>query len=187
MCFLLGLIRGTKTKPKGAVMESDWEKAIEFVLKMEGGHVNDPNDPGGETKYGISKKAYPNVDITNLTLDEAKKIYKRDYWDQCHCDELPTGFAISIMDMAVNMGTGKAKRLLQTVLEVGVDGIIGPITVSAAHKARDWRVKKFLAGRLVEYTRIINKNPNLMVFANNWSYRVVSLTVLLYGGNDGRA
>lgn len=159
-------------------MNSDWEKAIAFVLKMEGDYTLDPNDPGGETKYGISHKAYPSLDIKNLTIEQAKEIYQRDYWQACRCDELPSGFALCVFDTAVNQGVGKAKRILQMALEVDVDGIIGDKTISAAFKAKPSRVKKYLAIRLAEYARLMAHNNDLLVFAINWSYRVLSLAQL---------
>jgi lysozyme family protein len=164
-------------------MNTDWEKAIAFVLKMEGDYTLDPNDPGGETRYGISKKAYPNLDITNLTLGEAKEIYRRDYWQACRCDELPSGFALIVFDTAVNQGVGKAKRLLQIALEVEVDGVIGDKTIAAAFKASQYRIKKYLAERLASYARLMADNKALLVFATNWSYRVIALaeTVLIGG------
>jgi len=164
-------------------MNDDWPRAIEFVLKMEGGETaeNDPNDPGGLTKFGISQKAYPALDIKNLTLDQAKDIYRRDYWQACECDGLPTPFAIAVFDTAVNQGVNKAKRLLQIALDVNVDGIIGPKTITAAFKAEPYRVKKFLAERLAEYARLMAGNQNLLVFAVGWSYRVISLAQLVLG------
>lgn len=156
-------------------MIEDWEPAIEFVLRMEGGYGIDPNDPGGETNFGISKKAYPATDIKNLTVDEAKAIYHRDFWMPCHCDDLPTAFAISVFDCAVNQGASKARRILQMVLGVEVDGNIGPDTLAAAAKATHVQVKKYLAERLAEYMRIIVNNNKLLVFAENWSYRIISL------------
>ena len=67
---------------------ADFEKAVEFVLRMEGGYVNDPKDPGGETNFGIAKKSYPGVDIKNLTEEQAEEIYKRDYWEKYNIGEL---------------------------------------------------------------------------------------------------
>ena len=167
-------------------MESDWPKAIEFVLKMEGEYTMDPNDPGGETKYGISKKAFPNLDIKNLTVEDAKKIYRIEYWDACSCDDLPTAFAISAFDMAVNQGVTKAKRTLQMALGVDVDGIIGPVTMAVAAGADRYRVKKYLALRLAEYARTMSDNHKLLGYALNWSYRVLSLAdlVLINAGAD---
>lgn len=157
------------------IMRTDWDKAIEFVLKMEGEYTLDPDDPGGETMYGISKKAYPSINIKSLTIDEAKAIYLRDYWIPCNCDDLPTAFAVCVFDTAVNMGTGKAKRMLQMALDVEVDGIIGSETLSAASRAGRSRVRKYLALRLAEYARIMATNINLLKYSLNWSYRVLHL------------
>lgn len=160
-------------------MNEDWGTAIDFVLKQEGGYTLDPNDPGGETNFGISHKAYPHVDIANLTIDQAKDIYLKDYWQACQCDQLPRPFAISVFDTAVNQGTGVAARLLQISLGVQVDGVIGSKTIAAAFKADPHKIKKFLAERLAAYSRLMAANTNLLVYAVNWSYRVISLTELV--------
>jgi len=89
-----------------------FESAIEFSLKWEGGYSNNPSDPGGETKYGISKRAHPDVDIKNLTLDDAKEIYRKEYWDATGCGNLPEPLDMVVFDTAVNMGTGRANVLL---------------------------------------------------------------------------
>lgn len=162
-------------------MNTDWEKAIDFVLKMEGGAEgeNDPNDPGGYTKFGISSKAYPNLDIKNLTVDQAKEIYRNDYWNACRCDELPSSLAISVFDTAVNQGTSKARRLLQVALGVIADGVIGEQTITAAHKADKRTARKFLAERLAAYANTMAKNQGLLVYAVNWSNRVLALSELI--------
>lgn len=98
---------------------NNFDKAIEFVLKWEGGYVNHPDDPGGETKYGISKRAYPDLDVANLTLDDAKVIYKRDYWDKAECDGLETHLAMIVFDTAVNCGVNKAKEFFKKAKEDG--------------------------------------------------------------------
>ena len=133
-------------------MNVDFEKSVEFTLKMEGGSSveNDPNDPGGKTKYGISQKAFPNLNIDTLTLEEAKEIYRKNYWQACRCDELPFEFAVCVFDTAVNQGVNKAKRLLQIALGVTVDGVIGDKTIAAAFKAGPTLVRKFLAYRMAE-------------------------------------
>ncbi len=164
-------------------MNSDWPAAIQFVLRMEGEYTLDPKDPGGETKWGISKKSYPSLDILNLTVEQAKEIYQRDFWAACSCDDLPTVFACVVFDTAVNQGTTKAKRILQMTLGVDVDGIIGPKTIAAAAKADPRLAKKFLAYRMAEYIRTITKNNDLMAFAVNWSYRVLSLWELVFDLN----
>ena len=68
-------------------------KSLNFVLKWEGEYSNDPSDPGGETKYGISKRAYPELDIKSLTKEDAARIYYRDYWQPLDCDSRPDDLA----------------------------------------------------------------------------------------------
>lgn len=162
-------------------MKTDWDKAIQFVLTIEKSDTveNDPNDPGGTTKYGISQRSYPHIDIPTLTIDQAKMLYRRDFWEPCGCDELPSAFAIATFDCAVNQGMGPAKRLLQIALDIEVDGVIGPKTIAAAFKAEPWIVKKLLALRLSEYFKLMTAKPNLQRYATNWCYRVVSLAELI--------
>lgn len=94
---------------------SDFDRAFHLIVGEEGGYVNDPHDPGGETNYGISKRAYPNEDIKNLTLERARQIYERDYWRAADCDLLPWGEAVLVFDCAVNQGIGKAKQIHERV------------------------------------------------------------------------
>ena len=91
-----------KEEPKES--SKTFEDALKFVLKWEGGYSNDPNDPGGETKFGISKRSYPNLDIKNLTLKQAKEIYFQNYWLKAGCDKLTSPLDIIVFDTAVNMG-----------------------------------------------------------------------------------
>jgi lysozyme family protein len=156
-------------------VQEDFRDAVEFVLEQEGGYTLDPNDPGGETKFGISKKAYPNLDIKNLTREDAIEIYQRDYWKPCRCDDLPRHFAFIVFDSAVNQGPRVAIRLLQIALGVSVDGIIGPKTLAAASSAKPRAIRLALAERLAAYSRLMAEKPNLLVFARNWSFRVLSL------------
>lgn len=84
-----------------------FEAAFTLVVGVEGGYVNDPADPGGETRYGISKRRYPDEDIKNLTLSRAQLLYKRDYWDANKLDQLDWGKALLLFDCAVNGGPYK--------------------------------------------------------------------------------
>jgi len=90
----------------------EFEKAIKFILKWEGGYSNDPNDSGGETKYGISKKSYPNEDIKNMTLERAKEIYYQNYWLKTNCNKLPSPLNLIVFDTAVNCGRNRANKFL---------------------------------------------------------------------------
>lgn len=85
-------------------MSANFDRAFSIVVGVEGGYTSDPLDPGGETKFGISKRAYPKVDIANLTLDQAKTIYQRDYWSAHGLDSLEWGKALLVFDCAVNGG-----------------------------------------------------------------------------------
>lgn len=109
----------------------NYDEAFKILIGHEGGYVNNPNDPGGETKYGISKRSYPNVDIRNLTLDQAKAIYKRDFWDAVKADQLPAKLRFHIFDAAVNSGVGAAVKWLQGAVGVVQDGKLGPVTLNA--------------------------------------------------------
>ncbi len=88
-----------------------FDAAFNIVVGVEGGYVENPSDPGGATKYGISKRQYPFLDIENLTLEQAKAVYLRDYWHACKCDEMPWDMALAMFDCAVNQGQGTAERV----------------------------------------------------------------------------
>ena len=105
-----------------------FDKAFALTVGVEGGYVNDPADPGGETKYGISHRAYPDIDIKALTLDQAKDIYRRDYWQAASCDSMPERIGHLVFDCAVHHGVKTAIKLLQRALKVADDGEFGPIT-----------------------------------------------------------
>lgn len=90
---------------------SFFDAAFEIVVGVEAGYVNDPKDPGGETKFGISKRAYPDEDIANLTLERAKELYRRDRWDFCHCEGMSWEMALCVFDAAVNQGQNYARLL----------------------------------------------------------------------------
>lgn len=90
---------------------SDFNSAFEIVVGIEGGYVNDPADPGGETKYGISKRFHPDLDIKNLTLEEAKDIYHSEYWLPSGAADLQQPMDLFVFDTAVNQGVSVAKHI----------------------------------------------------------------------------
>ena len=106
--------------------DTDFQLFIQRILKSEGGYVDDPNDPGGETQWGISKRSYPNVDIKNLTRDGAISIYKRDFWDVILASEMYVSIAFVALDFAVNSGIQTAIRKLQSSVGAADDGHWGP-------------------------------------------------------------
>jgi lysozyme family protein len=123
----------------------------------EGDYVNNPADPGGETKYGISKRAYPGEDIKNLTLDRAKQLYARDYWGPAGCDAIPDVLKFEMFDLAVNTSApGKpitAIKLLQQAVGTPADGVIGPHTLLAISTMDPQRILRRLQGVRLRYTR----------------------------------
>src|SRR6516225_9079499 len=110
-----------------------------FVFKWEGGYVNDPNDPGGETNWGISKRACPNVDIKNLTRQAAQELYQRDYWNAIDGDALEPALACAALDTAINMGVARAKQFLV--------------------QTNDWQ--QFIQLRKNYYTNLVQVKPKL--------------------------
>ena len=115
-----------------AVIFSDkFEKAVDYVIKNEGGYVFDEDDPGGETNYRISHKSYPHLDIKHLSLQDAKKIYFCDYWHKKGFEEIPDdAVATQVFDLSVNLGIRPAVIILQRALRsVGIrvqeDGVMG--------------------------------------------------------------
>lgn len=152
-------------------IEENFEKAIVHILKFEGGYVNDPKDPGGETKYGISKRAYPKVDIKKLTVDEAKNIYYNDYWLKSKCDKMNYKVATVVFDMAVNAGVKTSAKILQRALGVSSDGIIGPITLSVLKGAHNDLFLDVSKERMKYYTKL----SNFKYFGRGWTNRVFDL------------
>lgn len=110
----------------------DFSRAVEFVLEEEGGFVDDPQDPGGATNWGISQRAYPEINIKALSRDKAIAIYQRDYWD--HLPTLPGRLQFLVFDFAVNAGISRAIKTLQSAIGVNPDGEFGPISRSALRK-----------------------------------------------------
>ncbi len=157
-----------------------WDKAIDFVLSYEGGYVNDPNDAGGETQYGISKRAYPNLNIKALTVEDARNIYRKDYWEAVQAEQLPENMAFAVLDCAVNQGVGTACRLLQVSLDVNVDGVIGPKTIGAAFRAGDVGVWIFLLERAKRYMQ----TQGVQVWGANWGERLVRLAKAIFQEPD---
>ena len=154
-------------------MKTTFEEIIEQVLEHEGGYVNDPDDPGGETKYGIAKKFNPDVDIKNLTIEGAKEIYHEKYWKPSKADQLPDRLKHIYFDMVVNFGQGGAVRVLQQAAvskghDIKVDGGIGPNTIKAIQNVETDRVRAY---RVLKFARIVIKRPTQEKFWLGWFRR----------------
>ncbi len=149
-----------------------FDRAFNIVVGIEGGYSNDPHDPGGETKYGLSKRSYPLLDIPSLTREDAKKIYRRDYWERIKGDALPWPLSCFVFDMAVNQGVSPAIRALQQTLSVIDDGVIGPQTLTAARSLPLTETcPLYLAMRGVRYASTIGFNR----YGKGWLKRLFTL------------
>lgn len=156
-----------------------FSRAIPLILKHEGGYVNHPDDPGGETKYGITKRTYPHLDIKTLTVDDAKRIYFEDFWKKYSYENFEFLVGEKVMDMAVNMGPSRSHKLLQQAVNelclpprLKVDGIIGPNTMTRTNSLNGSAVRDELRKQQKEYyLRLIEKRPSLAVFRKGWLRR----------------
>ena len=118
-------------------MDNNFDRSLKLVLKSEGGYVNNPKDPGGETMMGVTKSAWSTYlkrpiedgEMAKLTVADITPFYKALYWDKSKCPDLPTGIDYMAFDASVNMGVGQSIRLLQKTLGCVPDGLIGPNTM----------------------------------------------------------
>lgn len=145
----------------------NFDTAFDRLISHEGGYVNDLADPGGETNWGISKRSYPNLDIAKLTREDARAIYRRDFWDVLGDDAHPA-IKFQVFDFAVNSGIGTAIRKLQVAVGVADDGHWGPVSAAALSKMDVNDVlMRFIAERL-DFWRKLSTWPR---FGAGWAGR----------------
>jgi lysozyme family protein len=150
---------------------SDFDAAFDALIGHEGGYVNDPRDPGGETNWGISKRSYPAVNIKALTRDGAKAIYKRDFWDKVRGDELPYPVAFNLFDGAVNSGVIRSIMWMQAAAGVADDGKFGPITLGAILAADPDRLAARYNGLRLKFMTDLSTWPT---FGKGWARRIAA-------------
>lgn len=127
---------------------------FEHVIGAEGGYVNDPQDPGGATIYGITRRDHPDLWLDGPpTLEQAQDRYERDYWLKAGCDKLPAPWDLLVFDMAVNQGIFPAVTAMQKAIGAEADGRVGPMTISAAKMAGDEQIAMALAYRALRYAQ----------------------------------
>ena len=119
-------------------MKDNFDECLKMLLHHEGGYVNHPSDPGGETNLGVTKKVYQEwggtKDMKDLTVEDVAPIYKKNYWDRCKCDDLESGVDWVVFDWAVNSGTGRSAKAIQKICGASQDGAIGPKTLALIGK-----------------------------------------------------
>jgi len=155
----------------------EFDEIIEVVLHHEGGYVNDPKDPGGETNFGIAKRSHPDVDIANLDKQGAKEIYKVHYWYKNKVDDMPDQLKHIYFDMCVNQGKGRAVKILQKAAnakgaDLVVDGGLGPKTISAMDGVELERVRAY---RVKYYADLVTRKPDLERFYFGWYRRALEV------------
>jgi len=152
-------------------MSTRFDSFFPFIIKWEGSvFENDPDDPGGATKFGIDQRSHPNVDIRNLTIDGAKAIYLASYWNKIRADEMPPKVGEIMMDIAVNNGSGRAVKWLQEIVGVDADGALGPLTIAAANASDGDKTAQRLLDRRTEFYHSIAKGK-MAKFLTGWLNR----------------
>ena len=158
-------------------MLTKFDDIIEVVLHHEGGYVNDPKDPGGETNFGVAKRSHPDVDIKNLTKEDAIEIYKEHYWDKNKVESLSEDLRHIYFDMCVNQGRGRAVKILQQSANakgagLKVDGGMGPKTIAAMDGVELDRVRAY---RVKYYADLVTRKPDLEKFYFGWFRRALEV------------
>ncbi len=157
-----------------------FDEAVDLVLRHEGGFVQHPRDPGGATKFGITRETLSRArgrpvsvdDVRRLTRGEAAAIYHWLYWDAMRADDLPPGIDLATFDLAVHSGPSRAVTMLQSVLGVEADGIVGPVTLQAAWESDPSEtIRRLIRNRLGFLSRL----AAWPTFGRGWRRRVLSI------------
>jgi lysozyme family protein len=164
-------------------MKKNYQKCLETILHHEGGYVNHPKDPGGETNLGVTKRVYEEhggtKDMKELTVEDVAPIYKKGYWDKMKGDDLPSGLDLCVFDFGVNAGPGRAAKFLQKMIGTTVDGGIGPMTLAKVNEYVDSNgleesIKQYQSARQEYYENLSTFNT----FGKGWTRRVDETTQL---------
>ena len=164
-------------------MQKNYQKCLETILHHEGGYVNHPKDPGGETNLGVTKRVYEEhgctKDMKELTVEDVAPIYKKGYWDKMKGDDLPNGLDLCVFDFGVNAGPGRAAKFLQKMIGTTVDGGIGPNTLAKVEEyvrenGEHETVKKYQEMRQKYYEQL----STFATFGRGWTRRVEETTKL---------
>ena len=153
-------------------MKENFDKSLAMLLHHEGGYVNHPEDPGGETNLGVTKRVYDEwggeKDMKDLTPDDVAPIYRENYWNRLKCDDLPSGVDFCVFDWGVNSGTGRAAKALQKVVGANPDGAIGPKTLALiAKQDPKYMIEEFGKIRQEFYEKL----STFKTFGKGWSRR----------------
>lgn len=161
---------------------TEFERALTRVLVHEGGYVNNPRDPGGETNRGITQRVYNAyrqrlglqlVSVRGISSSEVEAIYKANYWDLAKCDQLPAGVSYVVFDGAVNSGVAQSVKWLQRALNVTADGVIGNATIAAIQNYGNMdRLVDAICDRRLAFLKALK---TWKTFGNGWASRVAAV------------
>lgn len=174
-----------------------FDSAFTVVVGEEGGYTANPSDPGNwtggrvnagqcrGTKFGISAAAYPTLQISDLTVDDAKSIYQKDYWNHVRGDELVPALALMVFDAAINSGVARAIRWLQLAARVTADGSFGPLTMAAVQQASG-NGAALMAEYQAQRLSFLAGLPTWRTFGLGWARRVcrIQLEALRLTGSN---
>ena len=157
-------------------MNQNFDLCLVMLLAHEGGFSAHPDDPGGLTNLGVTKAVYDEFyggDATEevmkaLSKGDVEPIYRRNYWNRCRCQDLPSGVDWAVFDLSVNSGTGRAAKLLQKAVEAEQDGSIGPLTLMLVNKQQPENIINRIAVYREEFYRSLS---NFDVFGRGWLRR----------------
>ncbi len=162
--------------------KGNFDTSLAVVLKHEGGFVNHPADPGGATKYGITRRTLKRwrgqrvsvADVRRLRRREAAAIYRAWYWRPIFGDDLPAGVDLAVFDFAVNSGWKRAVKALQRTVGARQDGFVGPKTLTAIRRAGAGRVVRLLCARRLSW---LHRLRRWRIFGRGWRRRVRDVEV----------
>jgi lysozyme family protein len=155
----------------------EFEQVVTAIMKAEGGYVDDAKDPGGATKWGISKKSFPDINIKTLTEEQARSLYFTHYWVPGKCGLLSERIRLIYFDMCVHQGIASAVTTLQKALSsagyaVEIDGIIGTETISASIHLEQDRLRSY---RVLRLANIVTNNPAMEKYWYGWYKRALTM------------
>ncbi len=162
-------------------MQANYDKCLEAILHHEGGYVNHPKDPGGETNLGVTKRVYEEwggtKDMKELTVEDVAPIYRKNYWDKIKADSLPSGLDLCVFDFGVNAGPGRAAKYLQGQIGTMADGGIGPNTLAKLEEYLKFTpveqaIKTYQESRQDYYEQL----STFSSFGRGWTRRVQETT-----------
>ena len=163
-------------------MDAAFKEFIVRIIEREGGDrlTRDPDDPGGTTKFGVSQRAHKDVDVENLTYDQAVKIYYKQYYKPSKTNKLPAKLQEQYLDMIVNIGYSNGVKVLQRATNAKgkdkllVDGKIGPKTIAAVKRSR-LEPDRLSAYRILYYAKLCQRKPTLYKYYYGWYRRTIEV------------